>query len=341
MTQPIFTALIGYGFAGKTFHAPLIRAVNGLNLAMVASTDPAKVHADFPQAQVIADPFAVATHPDVALVVIASPNESHFPLAMAALAAGKHVVVDKPFTLTVAEAEQLAQAAKASKTQLSVFHNRRWDADFLALKQVLATGCLGEIVHFESHFDRFRPLVRDRWREQAGPGSGLWFDLGPHLIDQALQLFGLPDTVSADFALQRDHAAAVDWCHVVLGYPRLRVVLHASALVAGGVPRFAIHGKAGSLIKFGLDVQEDQLKAGGTPHDAGFGVDPTPYTLFQNEQTHAHPCPVGNYLHYYQAVYASIREGGPNPVPASEAIAVMRVLACALSAATQGRTLTL
>ena len=240
-------ALLGYGYAGKTFHAPLIAATPGLRLAAVASSDPAKVRADLPDATVLPDAAAVLAQADLDLVVIATPNDTHADLARRALEAGRHVVVDKPFTLTLAEARELADLAASAGRVLSVFHNRRWDADFLTLRRLVADGTLGEVLALESRFDRFRPEVRKRWREAAIPGGGLWYDLGPHLVDQALRLFGPPDAVYADLALQRPGAEAVDYCHVLLRYPRRRVVLHASMLVAGDSPRFAAHGLRGQL----------------------------------------------------------------------------------------------
>src|ERR1700678_4147410 len=199
----IRVGLIGYGYAGRVFHAPLIQSVPGLRLAVVGSSKRDAVHAEFPEVTVYAAQD-VTTHPDVDLVVIASPNESHFPLAAAALRAGKDVVVDKPFTVTLAEARSLAEIAAEHKRMLSVFHNRRWESEILATKAVLQSGVLGEVSHFECHMDRFRPGVRRRWREDPGPGAGLWFDLGPHLIDQALHLFGLPHSVNASFGVSRE-----------------------------------------------------------------------------------------------------------------------------------------
>ena len=187
MKETLDVALIGYGYAGKTFHAPLIASVPGLRLAAVGSRDPAKVHADRPAVVVERDAADLLAMP-IDLVVIATPNDTHFDLARRALAAGKHVVVDKPFTVTLAEARELAALAKQRGRILSVFHNRRWDGDFLTVRRLIASGALGDVAYFESHFDRYRPRVRARWREQPGGGGGLWYDLGPHLVDQALQL---------------------------------------------------------------------------------------------------------------------------------------------------------
>ena len=329
-------ALIGYGYAGKTFHAPLIVAAPGLRLATVVSSNAAKVHADYPDVAVVAQAGDALADPEIDLVVIAAPNDQHFPLAQAALAAGKHVVVDKPLTTALADTRSLiAQAAEVGKV-LSVFQNRRWDADFLTAQKLLADGDLGRVVHFESHFDRFRPVVRQRWREAAALGNGLWFDLGPHLVDQALQLFGYPEAVYADMAMMRDGAVATDYFHVVLRYDRLRVILHASTLVAGG-PRFVIHGDERSFIKSGLDTQEGQLKAGGTPGAPGWGEDPQDGELITNIDDLEERLPVvsevGDYRAYYNGVADAIAGTGPNPVTGEEALAVMALIELAHTSA--------
>src|SRR6185369_7217421 len=233
MTAPIRVAIIGYGYATKTFHAPLIASVPGLALRAVSSSDASKVLADWPQLAVEASPQALIAREDIDLVVVPTPNDTHHPLARAALLAGKHVVVDKPFTLTLAEAQDLCTVAKQCGRLLSVFHNRRWDGDFLTVRELVAAGTLGRLTHVESHFDRYRPTVRARWREQAGPGSGLWVDLGAHLLDQSVQLFGLPEAMTVDLMTQRDGAVTNDAFHALLRYADgLRVVLHATALAA-------------------------------------------------------------------------------------------------------------
>lgn len=334
MSSLLRAGLVGYGFAGKTFHAPLIAAVPGLALAAVASSDPPKVAADWPAVTVDPDYATLCARPDVDLVVVATPNDSHFPIARAALLAGKHVVVDKPFTVAVAEAEELAALAEAHGLVLSVFHNRRWDSDFLTLRRLIDSGSLGRVVSLESRFDRFRPQVRDRWRERPGPGSGVWYDLGPHLVDQALVLFGPPDAVHADIVAQRDGATADDYFHVTLRYNSLRVILAASMLAPASTPRFVVQGTAGGFVKHGLDPQEDALKAGLRPPAPNWGVDPRPGTL----TTWADDAPVtaevapmpGDYPAYYAGVRDAILGLGPNPVPGEEAIAVMRMIADAL-----------
>jgi len=343
MSEHVRAGLIGYGFAGKTFHAPLLAAVPGLALAAVASSDPARVAADWPDLPVEPTPEALIARPDLDLIVVATPNDSHAPLAARALAAGKHVVVDKPFTVGLAEAEALRDQAAAAGRVLAVFHNRRWDADFLTLRGLLADGALGRVVQLESHFDRFRPAVRDRWRERPGPGGGIWYDLGAHLADQALQLFGPPEFVQADIAAQRDGAQADDYFHVVLRYGPLRAILHGSTLAAAPGPRFVVHGTRGSYVKYGLDAQEDALKAGLRPPAPGWGADPCPGALTVwsdgGAATRELASVPGDYPAFYAATRDAIRGGAPNPVPPDDGVAVMRLLELGRRSAEEGRSL--
>jgi predicted dehydrogenase len=224
---------------------------------------------------------------------------------------------------------------------LSVFHNRRWDGDFLAAQALIANGSLGEVLHFESHIDRFRPEVRQRWREQAVPGGGIWYDLGPHLIDQALVLFGLPEKVSGHLAQQRPGAQTDDWAHVLLDYGQLKVVLHASMMVAHSGPRYTIHGTGGTWIKTGMDVQEGQLVQGMVPGAEGWGVDSKPGLFYNGVDPDPKKLgvPPGDYRQFYVRMKAAIREGQPNPVPPGQAIAVMAVIETALASARSGQAL--
>ena len=220
----------------------------------------------------------------------------------------------------------LLALAAANDRVLSVFQNRRWDADFLTLRRVLASGAIGEPVHFESHIDRFRPQVPDRWRDRAGPGAGLWYDLGPHLLDQALQLFGRPQALFVDLAAQRDGATTDDRFHAHLRYDRLRVVLHATALAAAETPRYVLHGTRGSWVKHGPDPQEEALKAGGVPGSAGWGADSREGILTTSTGSVPVPNAPGDYRQYYLAVRDAILGRGPNPVMPAEALAVMWLL---------------
>lgn len=344
MTAPLNVALIGYGYVGKTFHAPLIQHTPGLALHTVVSRDADKVHADWPQLRVVADAQLAFADPAIDLVVIASPNDSHAPLALAALDHGKHVVVDKPFTVTAAEAEAVIARARERGRKLSVFQNRRWDADFLTLHQLLRDGALGEVAELHSHFDRFRPQVQQRWRESAVAGAGLWYDLGPHLLDQALQLFGTPLALHADLALQRERAQAPDYFHVQLRYAHTRVHLHAGSLVAAHGLRFAVHGDGGSYLKQGLDGQEDALRAGARPGDLNWGEDALPGQLIKLDAqgtliAQTLPSQPGDYRRYYAAMRAAIVEGTPLPVTAEQALEVMRLIELGQRSAAERREL--
>ena len=339
---PLNVALVGYGYAGKVFHAPLVVQTPGLRLHAVVSGDPGKVHADFPDARVFADPLDAFADDAVDLVVVAAPNAVHASLAVAALEAGRHVVVDKPFAATLAEAQVVVDAAARTGRIASVFHNRRWDADFLALRALVDEGSLGEVVEFHSHFDRFRPQVPDRWRERAGPGAGLWFDLGPHLVDQALQLFGMPLAVQADIAIQRDGAVVDDFFHVVLRYPRLRAVLHAGALVPAHDLRFAAHGTRGSFTKHGLDTQEAALREGVAPGAPDWGRDPRPGRLVTMDADgiaaeRGVDGPPGDYRAYYAGIRDAILGRAEPPVTAQQSLDVMRVLDAGVRSARAGR----
>lgn len=344
--KTIRVGLIGYGFAGKSFHAPLIAAVPGLDLIVIGTSRSEAVEADYPGVAVCSAD-EVVTHPDVDLVVIATPNESHFPLAAAAMRAGKDVVVDKPFTVTLEEARGLVAIAKETGRLLSVFQNRRFYSEVLATAEMLKSGVLGEVSHYESHMDRFRPTVRQRWREQPGPGSGLWFDLGPHLIDQALHLFGMPETVNASFATLRPGGETDDWAHVQLNYPKLRVILHASLLVSWGVsavsgaPRSALHGTRGSWAKFGGDPQEAQSMAGIKPDAPEFGVDADPGIFYDGatgEKTEI-PAPRGDQRLYYAGVRDAILNGTPAPIDGEHGVAVMAVLLASFASGAEGRVM--
>ncbi len=345
MKDILRVGLLGYGMSSKTFHAPLVAATPGLELVAVSSSDATKVQADWPDVRVADDPLAVIGQADVDLIIIPTPNDTHFPLAKAALNAGKHVVVDKPFTVTLSQAYELTALAAAKGLLLSVFHNRRWDSDFLTVKDLLAQGQLGEVRYFESHFDRFRPQVSQRWREQQGAGSGIWYDLGPHLIDQALQLFGNPVAINADLAELRNGAQATDYFHVTLIYPQLRVVLHGSLLAAAESPRYQIHGTAGSYIKYGIDPQEELLRNGNFPPQADWGTDMRDgdLTLASNDDVirQALPTLAGYYPAYYAAVCDAINGRGENPVKPEEAIQVMELIELGIQSAQQRKTLSL
>ncbi|WP_321872523.1 oxidoreductase [Burkholderia ubonensis] len=343
MSSLLRIGLMGFGFAGATFHAPVIAASGRTQVAAIATGQPDRARAAYPDARIVADLDALLALDDIECVVIATPNDTHFPLARQVLDAGRHVVVDKPVTLTSDEALALARLANARSRVFAPFHNRRWDGDFLTVRRVVESGELGRITYVTSHFDRFRPQVRVRWREEAARGGGLLLDLGPHLIDQALALFGLPDTVSATVKTRRDNGSAPDFVHVQLGYPDKDIALHASALSAIEPARFTLHGTRGSYQKFGLDTQEDQLKAGLTPDDVEFGGGNPPGVLrvLDGDVETERPVPTldGQYAEFYRALAASIREGAPFPVTPQDAVDVMTIIELAAQSEHEGRRL--
>jgi predicted dehydrogenase len=333
--QDIGVGLIGYGLGGRAFHAPFVRATPGMALRAVVSRDAAKVHADLPAMTVVPDVATLLATPGIDLVVVSSPDELHAEHALAAIAAGKHVLVDKPFATTLADARAIAAAGDAAGRVVTVFQNRRWDSDFLTLKRLSADGMLGEIVQFESHFDRWRPEVPAIWKEARIGGT--WQDLGPHLVDQALQLFGRPESVSADIATLRDGAPGADYFHVGLRYPRRRVLLHSSKLVVAHSLRFAVHGTRGSWIKHGLDTQEAATSAGRLP-GAGddWGVDPVEGMLTRPDATTiVVPNARGDYRQLWHQLAAAIRGEGANPVPASDGVEVIEIIEAGLLSAAQ------
>jgi predicted dehydrogenase len=325
---PVGVALLGFGFAGQTFHAPFIVTTPGLTLRVVASGQPARVAAAYPDVRAVGSPHEAITQDDVDLVVIATPNDTHAPLAEAALRAGRHVVVDKPFTITLDEARAVVATAEAAGRLVSVFQNRRWDSDFLAVRHALEAGLIGDVVELRSEIARWRPQVRDRWRERPGPGAGLWYDLGPHLVDQAVVLFGPPDTVRATLRTQRPGGQTDDWCHAVLDYPTRQVILSASMLAAEPAPRFVVRGTTGSLVKRGVDQQERHLIAGARPGDGDWGADADPLVLFRDgEDAVSIPAPPGDYGLFYARMRDAIHRGSGVPVSPAEAVTVMAIIA--------------
>lgn len=336
---PIRIGLIGFGFVSKTFHAPLLKATDGYKITAVSSSHPTDVKAVLPDVDVVSDPKSLATRPDLDLVVIASPNETHAPLAELAMRAGRNVVVDKPFTITVAEARDLAAVARERKVLLSVFQNRRWDSDFLTIRDAIRRDLTGRVVLFESRIDRYRPDVRDRWREVPGPGAGLLYDLGPHLIDQTLLLFGIPDSVQATLAKQRRGAKTDDFFQLVLRYGEMVATLGAGSLVSGGSARFSVHGERASVVKQKPDVQEDQLKAGVAPGARDWGLDRDEAMLYDGAtgDTRVLKAARGDQRGYYVALREALHGRAPNPVPPEQGATVIAIIEAALLADEEGR----
>ncbi len=336
--------LLGFGYAAQTFHLPLILACEGAELTHVASSDLNKVQQRLPHITQVHSPLALCQHNEVDLVVITSPNDTHFDLAKAAIVAGKHVLVDKPLTLTHHEAVELNTLAAQHGVTLCAFHNRRFDGDFLTLKKLLANGTLGEVVSFTSHFDRYRPEVRARWRELAGKGTGIWYDLGPHLLDHALALFGRPTGISASLKTLRpsaEKAQTTDFAEVTLHYPNQHVRLNASMLSAAPNKRFQCDGTKGTLVINGLDEQETQLKENLPLSSPEFGVSKQSALLYNAEGVNSITIEKGRYGDFYPLLVASIAQGTALPHPIEDAMTVMYLLEMATTAAELEKTIPL
>lgn len=333
----INVGLIGFGLAGSVFHAPLISSEPRMKLSAIATSR--SLPPEFAAARTVKDPYELLVSDDVDLVVIATPNEVHAPLAAAALNAGKHVVVDKPFTIELSDAESLAALAAKQSRVLSVFQNRRWDGNFLTVQKLLAENVIGNVNFCEIHFDRFRPIAKKGWREAADAGSGVLYDLGPHVIDQALCLFGMPDAVIADVTAQREHVVADDYFHIQLLYgQKLRVILHASCLARHDGPRILVHGDTGSIVQTGLDGQEAALIAGLRPGQEGWGVTREIAVLTESDKGPKNvDVERGAYEAYYRSVASAVLDGKEPEVTPRQAVNLMTILNAAIRSSREGR----
>jgi predicted dehydrogenase len=281
MSSIIRTGIIGYGLSGRVFHAPFVDITEGFELTKISTSKPERIqliNERYPKTTVVPNPQDIINDPDIDLVINTSPNTDHARWVREALLAGKHAMVEKPFTVSVKEADELIDIAKQSGKILTVYHNRRFTSDTKTVKNLLDSGLLGEVHDYESHYDRYRneprPLSRGGWREDALPGSGIFFDLGAHLIDQVLHFFGMPQAVTAEIKSQRIWTKADDHFDVRLHYPALSVTLKAGMLCKIPGPNYQIHGTNGSFVKYGLDVQEAALNAGAIPQGDDWGREP-------------------------------------------------------------------
>ena len=272
----IKVGLVGYGLAGRAFHAPVIQAVPGMRLAAIVQRSGNEAAEKYPDVRIVRSLEELLAIREIHLVVIATPNDTHYSFARQCLEAGRDVVVDKPFTTTLEEAKSLVEFAKKAGRLITVYQNRRYDGDFQAIRTLVADGTLGRIVRFETNYDRYRPQLKpSAWRETTRPGSGILFDIAPHLIDHALALFGLPEAVTADVRSERENAVADDAFDIMFHYARgMRAVLRSSILAAAPRPRFVLHGTQGSFVKQTFDPQENNLRHGHIPSNAAWGAEP-------------------------------------------------------------------
>jgi predicted dehydrogenase len=315
----IRAALVSFGISSKTFHAPFLTTMPEYELVSVVERNGAASKAKYPNVKVVNSIEALLQDDSVELVIITAPNETHFPYAKMAMEAGKHVVVEKPFTNTTEEALQLIEISKTTGKTCAVYQNRRYVADYLTMKEILQKKLLGELHEFEAHYDRFRPDPRTYglWREKPIPGSGVLYDLGSHLIDQALQLFGHPKYITADIRKQKAYSLVDDYFELRLDYGFLKVLLKSGMLVREMGPRYLMHGTKGSYIKYGEDPQEERLKAGELPISEDWGKEPeNQFGLIHTEIDgkiirEQYPSVQGGYGQFYKNLYQTIRNGAP------------------------------
>ncbi len=339
MADDIGVGIVGFGLAGRVFHAPLVHAVEGLRVAgIVARSNADLARASYPEARVVSTLEELLQETDVRVVVIASPNSTHSQFATEALEADRDVVVDKPFATSSADAEKMIALAKARDRFLTTFHNRRWDGDFLTVRSLVESGTLGRLALFESHFDRFTPTLNEAkpWKEAADASGGLLWDLGPHLVDQALQLFGVPERIFADVRSERAGSLTDDAFDILLRYGSaqrgLRVLLRASMLAAEPGPRFQLRGEAGAFTKFGLDPQEAALRAGVNAAGEDWGRESEQQwgTLAQvgesGKTARKVPTIAGDYREFYTNLRNVLRGEAQPAVSAPEAWMVTRLL---------------
>ncbi len=341
------TALLAYGMSGKVFHAPFLELHPGFALTGSWERNKKLIQQDYPNVKSYASLEELLAD-DVDLVIVNTPVDTHYQYAKKVLEAGKHALVEKAFTTTVAEAEALKAIAQEKGVKLAVFQNRRWDSDLKTVKQVLDENLLGDIVEAEFRFDRYNPILSPKaWKESANPGAGVLLDLGPHLIDQALYLFGFPDAVFADIRQLREHSIVDDDFSIMLYYPDKRVKLHAGFFVREGVPAYALHGRKGSFLKQRGDIQEDGLKTGQKPNMGDWGTEPEDkwgvlHYEKDGEVIRKHiPTQKGNYYSLFDGLYRSITENTEEPVTADDGINVMKIINAAQQSSKEKRVIDL
>ncbi|MFZ5968493.1 MAG: oxidoreductase [Bacillota bacterium] len=337
MNEKIRVGIIGFGLSGRVFHAPIIHSLDAFQIKKIVTTKKESIdmaQKSYPWAEFVSDANQVFEDPEIDLIVVSTPNTSHVKLASEGLRSKKHVVVEKPFTVTSKEADELIALAKREEKILTVYQNRRWDSDFQTVKKVIENRMLGNVVEYEAHFDRFRNYLKpNAWREENLPGSGILYDLGSHLIDQAQCLFGLPKEITADIRKQRENSLADDCFEIILHYEKLKVTLKAGMLVREPLPRFIIHGDQGSFVKYGIDVQEEALKNGLSPlHTSDWGQEPEEiWGILNTDWNGLHvrgkiESMKGDYSIFYQNVYRAILNKEELYVKPEEARNTIRII---------------
>ncbi|PZR23794.1 MAG: oxidoreductase [Flavobacterium psychrophilum] len=345
--KKIKTALLSYGMSGRVFHAPFLQLHDGFELTGSWERSKKLIQQDYPNVKSYASLEELLAD-DIELVVVNTPVETHYEYAKKALLAGKHALVEKAFTTTAAEAEELNAIAKEKGLKLTVYQNRRWDSDFMTVKQVADQNLLGDIVEAEFHFDRYNPLLSPKThKETANAGAGVLKDLGSHIIDQALYLFGYPEAVHGDVRITRENSLVDDWFDISLYYPDKRVRLKAGFFVREAIPAYIVHGKKGTFLKQRGDIQEDVLKTGAKPNRTDWGTEPKEkegllHTEINGEEVRKTiPTLQGNYYALFDGVYKAIVENKTEPVTAEDGIKTMQVIDAVIESSKSGKIIQL
>ena len=346
MRNKIQTAVVGYGLSGRVFHAPFLEVHDGFDLRTVVERHKMESKEKYPSVEVVQDLDDVLSDDDIDLVVICTPNVHHFKQVQKCLDAGKHVIIEKPFMNTAAECDSIIEKAKQQNLQVFVYQNRRWDGDFLTIRKIVNSGVLGVLRHYEAHFDRYSPIrTRAAWRDEPLPGSGILFDLGPHLIDQALYLFGHPETLTAKIETQRQGGVVDDYFRIVLEYHDHEAILTAGMLVVEHDLRYILHGTSGSFIKYGIDPQEALLRKGELPVGEDWGKEDPGYfgliTLDDENEDYDGVIETlpGNYMGFYDNVFEVLTAGAAPSVRPVEARNVIHLIELAFESSKLNKTL--
>lgn len=346
--QKIKTALLSYGMSGKVFHAPFIVLHEGFELIGSWERSKKLIQKDYPEAKSFPSLESILEDESIDLVIVNTPTSTHYEYTKKVLLAGKHALVEKAFTTTVAEAEELNALAKEKGLKLTVFQNRRWDSDFKTVQKIVSDGVLGEIVEAEFHFDRYNPILSPKGhKEMVNPGAGILKDLGPHIIDQMLCLFGMPEAVFADIQITREHSVVDDYFDILLYYSNFRARLKAGYFVRELNPSYVVHGKLGSFLKHRGDIQEDELKLDKRPNLTDWGTESKVNEgllhteidgkiIREKVQTLQ-----GNYYSLFDGMYQAIVNNVSEPVTAQDGVNVMRIIEAAIESSKQKKVINL
>jgi scyllo-inositol 2-dehydrogenase (NADP+) len=348
MKKIINTAIVGFGLSGKVFHAPFIHLHPGFHLSKVVERHKEESKEIYPEVEVVKEYMDLLRDDSIDLIIICTPNTLHNEMAREALNAGKHIVIEKPFTPTYAEANELISLAETVDKKIFVYQNRRWDGDFLTIEKLIHSGILGEIEWYEAHFDRYRPeMEAGKWRDEPLPGGGILYDLGSHLIDQVLHLFGLPASIKAEIEMQRKGSPVDDFFKIELEYQGMKVLLTAGMNVKELGPRFIVHGNRGSYIKYGIDPQEEKLRSGALPQGENWGTENEKnwgYLTMEDEhvefdgQIETRP---GRYQSFYENVFDVIINQSEMQINPKEGADVIRIIELAFKSASLGEAVKL